>query len=79
MNLALSIVIVIMLFVVLFNPQKWLRDHSKVKEGRPAWWALLLFFFISVYGGFIQAMDVFCWQRWCSASIIAWCMPTPSS
>ncbi len=55
MNLALGIVMVIMLFVVLFNPQKWLRDHSEVKEGRPAWWALLLFFFIGVYGGFIQA------------------------
>ena len=55
MNLALGIVMVIMLFVVLLNPQKWLRQQSEAKKGRPEWWALLIFFAIGVYGGFIQA------------------------
>jgi uncharacterized protein len=55
MNYAIGIVMVIMLFVVLLNPQQWLREHSQVKEGRPALWMLLVFFAIGVYGGFIQA------------------------
>lgn len=55
MNLALGIVMVIMLFVVLFNAEKWLRQHSVVKEGRPSVWTLLIFFAIGIYGGFIQA------------------------
>lgn len=55
MNLALGIVMVLMLFVVLFNAEKWLRQYSVVKEGRPSVWTLLIFFVIGVYGGFIQA------------------------
>lgn len=55
MNYAIGIVMVIMLFVVLLNPQQWLRQHSEVKEGRPSIWILLVFFGIGVYGGFIQA------------------------
>lgn len=55
MNLAIGIVMVIMLFMVLLNPQKWLREHSEVKDGRPSIWMLLLFFAIGIYGGFIQA------------------------
>ncbi len=55
MNLALGVVMVIMLFVVLFNPQKWLRTQSEVKEGRPSILVLGVFFLIGIYGGFIQA------------------------
>lgn len=55
MDYAIGIVMVIMLFVVLFNPQQWLREHSQVAEGRPAILMLLVFFGIGIYGGFIQA------------------------
>jgi uncharacterized membrane protein YfcA len=55
MNYAIGIVMVIVLFMVLLNPQKWLREHSEVAEGRPSIWMLLVFFGIGIYGGFIQA------------------------
>lgn len=55
MNYAIGIVMVLMLFVILFNPQRWLREHSDVQEGRPSIVTLLIFFAIGMYGGFIQA------------------------
>ncbi|MBC7315158.1 MAG: sulfite exporter TauE/SafE family protein, partial [Chloroflexi bacterium] len=33
----------------------WLREQSEIKPGRPHWGILVLFFFLGVYGGFIQA------------------------
>lgn len=55
MNYAIGTVMVIMLFVVLLNPQQWLREHSEVREGRPSVGMLVVFFAIGIYGGFIQA------------------------
>ena len=55
MNYAIGVVMVIMLFLVLLNPQKWLREQSEVAEGRPSILMLLIFFGIGIYGGFIQA------------------------
>lgn len=55
MELTIGVIMVIMLFVILLNPSRWLREHSEVKPGRPSWWVLGLFFIIGVYGGFIQA------------------------
>ena len=55
MDYAIGIVMVIMLFVVLLNPQQWLREKSDVAEGRPSIWMLIVFFGIGIYGGFIQA------------------------
>lgn len=55
MDLIIGIIMVVMLFVILFEPQRWLRQHSEVSEGRPSLWALLLFVAIGFYGGFIQA------------------------
>ena len=55
MNYAIGVVMVIMLFVVLMNPQQWLREQSEVAEGRPSIWMLVVFFGIGIYGGFIQA------------------------
>lgn len=55
MDLIIGIIMVVMLFVILFEPEKWLRQHSAVREGRPSIWILLLFVGIGFYGGFIQA------------------------
>jgi uncharacterized membrane protein YfcA len=55
MDLIIGIIMVVMLFVILFEPEKWLRQHSAVQEGRPSIWILLLFVAIGFYGGFIQA------------------------
>src|SRR5690606_35716971 len=55
MDLIIGIIMVGMLFVILFEPEKWLRQQSAVQEGRPSIWILLLFVAIGFYGGFIQA------------------------
>ncbi len=55
MDVVIGAVMVIMLLVILFDAQKWLREHSEVREGRPSWLTLLFFFGVGVYGAFIQA------------------------
>lgn len=55
MDYIIGAIMVVMLFVILFEPEKWLRQHSEVREGRPSLWTLLLFVGIGFYGGFIQA------------------------
>ncbi len=55
MDIIIGTIMIIMLFVILFDPEKWLRQHSAVREGRPRAWILLLFVGIGFYGGFIQA------------------------
>jgi len=55
MNYAIGTVMVILLVLVLFKPQQWLKKVSEVKEGRPSFAMMALFFAIGIYGGFIQA------------------------
>jgi uncharacterized membrane protein YfcA len=55
MDMIIGTIMVVMLFVILFEPEKWLRQQSAVREGRPSFWILLLFVAIGFYGGFIQA------------------------
>lgn len=55
MDLIIGTIMVVMLFVILFEPEKWLRQHSAIQEGRPSVWILLLFVGIGFYGAFIQA------------------------
>ena len=55
MDIIIGTIMVVMLFVILFEPERWLRQHSEVKNGRPNIWILLLFVGIGFYGGFIQA------------------------
>lgn len=55
MNIAIGIMMVVMLLVILFDPQRWLRPKSELKSDRHGIGALALFFIIGVYAGFIQA------------------------
>jgi uncharacterized membrane protein YfcA len=55
MDIIIGVIMVVMLFVILFEPEKWLRQHSDVRDGRPSIWILLIFVGIGFYGGFIQA------------------------
>lgn len=52
---SIGIVMVLMLFVVLLRPERWLNGVFEVLEGLPSWQAHLSMFFIGIYGGFIQA------------------------
>lgn len=44
--------LIVMLFLVLFNPQK--RIRAKLDEERIKWWMLPLFLILGIYAGFIQ-------------------------
>ena len=46
---------ILMLLVILFRPNRWLQGHSAGHDHRFSWPQWLIFFAIGVYGGFIQA------------------------
>ena len=48
-------VMVAMLAVLLLRPRRWLQGKVKHIEEFPGWKALMVFFVIGIYGGFIQA------------------------
>jgi uncharacterized membrane protein YfcA len=54
-DIVIGAVMVIMLIVILFDAEKWLRQQSQVRPGRPSPLTLLFFFGVGVYGAFIQA------------------------
>lgn len=57
-NIVLAIVMVIMLIIIIFNPQKRLMKNKNIKDLDKNFNMILgyiIFFFIGLYGGFIQA------------------------
>lgn len=54
MERAIGIVMVAMLFVILLQPDRWLRGRTRERE-TPGWIEILVFFAVGAYGGFIQA------------------------
>jgi uncharacterized membrane protein YfcA len=54
MTKTIGCLLVIMFFLILFNPDRWIKS----REGHPPvarWIQIILFFLIGIYGGFIQA------------------------
>lgn len=47
--------LVFMFFIILIKPDRWIREHAGKIDGSPKFWRIIIFFFIGVYGGFIQA------------------------
>jgi len=45
----------VMLVVIIARPKRWLEGELEKIEGRPTIFQIVLFFFIGMYGGFIQA------------------------
>jgi uncharacterized membrane protein YfcA len=45
---------VIMLFVVLLKPDAWVKAHAGQVSAKPSVVQYIIFFFVGVYGGFIQ-------------------------
>ncbi len=46
--------LVFMFFMILYKPQKWITEKKGIKE-KATFWQIIIFFFIGIYGGFIQA------------------------
>lgn len=47
--------LVLMFFLLIFKPSAWIKGKAPDAKGLPMGWQLLIFFFIGLYGGFIQA------------------------
>ncbi len=55
MELAISGLLFFMFFVVLYKPEQWLKVNAGKIESKPKFVTIIAFFFIGIYGGFIQA------------------------
>jgi len=47
--------LVFMFFIILLKPDRWIKEKAGKLDGRPKPWRIIIFFFIGIYGGFIQA------------------------
>jgi uncharacterized membrane protein YfcA len=55
MRRVIGIIMVIMLFIILLRPKRWLKGELEKITHRPTLLQFLIFFLIGIYGGFIQA------------------------
>ncbi len=55
MNYSIAAVMLCMLAVILFKPEKWLKEHTELADNYRGIGNFALFFAIGFYGGFIQA------------------------
>ena len=55
MEQAIGVLMVVMLVVILLRPKRWLQGELEKMGERPSIFQLVIFFFIGMYGGFLQA------------------------
>ncbi|HSN49610.1 MAG TPA: sulfite exporter TauE/SafE family protein [Bacteroidales bacterium] len=53
-EIAMVVAMIIMVFFLFYKPDKWLKENPALLAGKLRWWHMVLFFFIGIYGGFIQ-------------------------
>ncbi len=53
-EIAIGIIMIVMLFVVLFKPAKYIYGKKSISEKPIKWPVYIIFFFIGIYGGFIH-------------------------
>lgn len=54
MDAAIGIVMLVMFLVILVDPNRWVKNREAQPPLKP-WLQYIIFFFIGIYGGFIQA------------------------
>jgi len=47
--------LIVMLFIIIYKPDKWIKGKAGVINAKPGVFQMIIFFFIGIYGGFIQA------------------------
>lgn len=47
--------LVFLFFIVLYKPDAWVKGQAGLIRSKPSLWQIVIFFFIGLYGGFIQA------------------------
>ncbi|WP_289054029.1 sulfite exporter TauE/SafE family protein [Carboxylicivirga marina] len=55
LKLFIGSLLFVMFFVILLKPDKWVKNQAGQVNEKPAFWQIVIFFFIGLYGGFIQA------------------------
>ena len=50
----LGVVMLLMLFFIFYDPQKWLIEQAEKTQNKLNWKQILLFFAVGTYGGFIH-------------------------
>lgn len=55
MTLVIGGLMVVMLFILLINPKRWIQESDSSARDNKSWISILAYFAIGVYGGFIQA------------------------
>jgi len=51
---AIAIVMMVMMVVILYKPQRWLVGKKELQEKKVSIWQMILFFFIGIYAGFLH-------------------------
>jgi len=54
MNLAIAGVMIVVFFLILLKPNRWIKSHEE-HPPIPYWVQVIIYFFVGIYGGFIQA------------------------
>lgn len=54
MKLAIAGVMIVVFFLILLKPNRWINSHE-THPPIPYWVQVIIFFFVGIYGGFIQA------------------------
>jgi len=54
LEIAMGIILLLMLVFILSNPKKWLQGNIELEKMKVNFKHIIVFFFIGVYGGFIQ-------------------------
>ena len=55
MNRIIGALLVIMFFIIIFKPEKWINEHAGKVKSKPSFISFIVFLAIGFYGGFIQA------------------------
>ncbi|MDA3780652.1 MAG: sulfite exporter TauE/SafE family protein [Bacteroidales bacterium] len=55
MQTVIGYVLVFMFFLIIFKPKSWIKDEKANIDSKPTILQYIIFFFIGIYGGFIQA------------------------
>lgn len=55
MSRIIGLLLVVMFFLIIFKPERWIKDQSEQVVEKPSWIQIFIFFLIGMYGGFIQA------------------------
>lgn len=55
MERAIGVLLFVMFFLILYKPQQWVKGRAGEVSAKPTILQFIIFFFIGIYGGFIQA------------------------